>query len=281
MKKNKLPSPHDYTNASDYFKDFMSINKNINANFSFRFIGNKLKWPSGYIPDVIAHRKVFTLTRAVQFADHYKMREVDKERMTWFALVESENEDVKAFFQKKLTIMAKDLHNPSITLNDPDLYNTIASIVDFLILKKRRMTTSEILKELRLSYLTEEKVKRALSEIEKNKYLVWDSNGKLIETNASFTFDDKDEETYSNLKLHREPTLNFLNFIESPCAPAIYNTGVLQIRKGQFDLVAKQILLLRNWLVEVSEDNIRTATENDQHRLMQYDLNLFSITDLH
>jgi hypothetical protein len=143
------------------------------------------------------------------------------------------------------------------------------------------MNADEILKELRLSYLTEEKVKRALSEIEKNHYLVWNSNGDLIEINASFTFDDKVEEAFANLKLHKEPTLNFLNYIETPSAPAAYNTGVLQIRKGQFDLVAKQILLLRNWLVEVSEDNIHTATEGDQHRLMQYDLNLFPITELH
>jgi len=46
--------------------------------------------------------------------------------------------------------------------------------------------------------------------------------------------------------------------------------------------VALQIISLRNWLLEISQENTITANTNreETHRLMQFDLNLFPVTDI-
>lgn len=283
MKNIIIPPSECYSNASDFFAMFVKTNKEGNSNFSYRFVASKLKWPIGYIPDVIAGRKAFTLLRALQFADYYKLRSVDKERLTWFALVESDNEEVKSFFLKKLHLKPQDVLRAPIALKCPDLYNTTSALCAFLILKKRRMTSSQIIEQMRLPYLTEKKVLESLDEIEKNRYLVWDSAGELIENNANFTFDnycEVDGKPFVNIGLHREPTESFLKFIESPRGPVTYHSGIIQVRKDQFMSLALQIISLRNWLLEVSDENVRTATVEDTHRLMQFDLNLFPVTEI-
>lgn len=283
MKKIIIPLIECYTSASDFFSVFVKTNKECNSHFSYRFVASKLKWPIGYIPDVIAGRKAFTLLRALQFADYYKMRSVDRERLTWFALVESDNEEVKSFFFKKLHLEPQDVLRTPIVLKSPDLYNTTSALCAFLIFKKHRMTSSQIIEQLHLPYLTETKVSESLNEIEKNRYLVWNSDGDLIENNAHFTFDnfcELDGGPFVNIGLHKEPTECFLKFIESPRGPATYHSGIIQVRKEQFLSLALQIISLRNWLLEISDENVRTATLEDTHRLMQFDLNLFPVTEI-
>lgn len=283
MKKTLIPSPKLYSNAADFFAEFIKSNKVGHSKFSYRIIANKLKWPIGYIPDIIAGRKAFTLLRALQFADYSKMSSSDRERLTWFALLENENEEVKVFFQKKLHLSHKDVLKPTIILKDADLYNTTAAICAFLILKKCRMTVSEIMEQMYLPYLTKLKVSKSLAEIESNQYLIWNSAGVLVENNANFIFDNFNEEDgkpFVNLELHKESTESFFKFIETPRLPSTYHSGIVQIRKGQFMSVALQIMSLRNWLLEISKENITTANMEDTHRLMQFDFNLFPITDI-
>jgi hypothetical protein len=283
MKKTKVPSPELYSNAKDYFTAFVGINKTESSNFSYRFIAKKLKWPLGYLSDVIAGRKTLTLTRALQFGAAYKLRSVEQERLTWFALVESDNAEVKSFFYKKLHLTPHDVLLPPIVIKDPALYNTLAAVTAFLILTGRRQTATEILAQVSLPYLTEKKVAKALSEIEKNRYLVWGAGGELVENNAHFAFDNYDgrnETPFLNLELHKETTESFLSYIKTPKRPAAYNSGLILVRKDQFMSLALQIISLRNWLVEVSKENIRTATPESAHRLMQFDLNLFPVTEL-
>jgi hypothetical protein len=283
MKKILIPSPQLYSNAADFLSELIKCNKAEQSKFSYRIIANKLKWPLSYIPDVIAGRKAFTLLRALQFADYSKMSSSDKERLTWFALLENENEDVKVFFQKKLHLTPNDVLRPAIVLKDADLYNTTAAICSFLILHKRRMTVVEIMQGMYLPYLTKSKVSKCLAEIEKNQYLVWDSSGRLIENNANFIFDnfnEQDGKPFVNIELHKESAESFLKFIETPKAPSTYHSGIVQIRKGQFMSVALQMISLRNWLLDISNENISSANTEESHRLMQFDLNLFPVTDI-
>lgn len=286
MKKIIIPATAAHSNAASFFTEFISANKEAQASFSFRYIANKLKWPVGYISDVMAGRKIFTLLRAIQFSEYYKLRSVDKERLTWFALVENENQEVKAFFLKKLTLAPEDVLIPEIKINDSSLYNPLCVICDFLIMKQELLGPEEILNSLKLSYLTLEKVKKCLGEIVKNRYLVFSQDGKLIENHVNFSFDNYSSNkelppTFHNINLHTEPTQNFLEFINAPEAPSTYHTGTIQVRKDQFMSIALQIVALRNWLLDISKDNIETANDEHAHRLMQFDMNLFPVTGLH
>jgi hypothetical protein len=281
MKKQLIiPSTELFSNAKDFFTEIIKINKE--TNFSLRNFARKLKWPVGYISDVIAERKAFTLLRALQFAEVFSLCAVQKERLTWFAMVENGNEEVKNFFLKKLTLKSEDLLKDTIIIKNAELYNTTAAVCTFLILKRRMMIAADILQELRLSYLTEEKVNKALAEIAENKYLTWNALGELKEVNVNFTFDDyesRGDNATENIKLHKETTQNFLDYINNPSSPMTYHSGLLQIKKGQFMSVALQIIALRNWLLEISEENTINRNNEETYRLMQFDLNLFPVTD--
>lgn len=285
MRKKLNPSPQLYSNAATFFADFIKINKEENSNFSHRLIASKLKWPVSYISDIIAGRKVLTLPRVLQFSDFYKMNSFDRERLIWFALAESENDEVKSFFHKKLHLSSKDVLKPAIPLKDANLYNTLAAVCAFLILKKHRMSASEIMEQIYLPYLTTEKIAEALSEIDKNHYLVWNSQGELITNNADFVFDnfsEDDGEPFVNLELHHETAKSFLHFLKHPKSPSVYQSGIIQLRKGQFMTLALQIISLRNQFIEISQENVVSATakENENYRLMQFDFNFFPVTEL-
>lgn len=281
--KARFLAPTAYSNSQDYFGEFFAINKVRNSKFSYRSFAEEIGWPTSYLPDLVSGRKKLSIQRALQFAEYFKMNNVNKDHILWLAVHRSprgSTETAEAFNLRT---------NPNHLLyktNEPHdsflLYDTIW-VSRLLIWKKKKMTAEQILNEFEISSVPEKRIQNALESIERQKIITWNPNGTLKEKAPEMPgeFDHantKGDKLFEGLNLHKESTLNFLRFIDAPQAPSTYHTRIVAIPKEQFIPVAMKLIDLRNWIDELSRQHLNESSEPEKtSHLMQLDINLFPI----
>ncbi|RYZ76249.1 MAG: hypothetical protein EOP04_32290 [Proteobacteria bacterium] len=233
-----------------------------------------------YVSDIISGRRSLTMLRAIQFADAYKLPSTDRERLTWFALAESENEEVKSFFQKKLRLQLEDISALVPSPVEHRIYNAMVAVCAFLKVRRKRMSKDQILAELDLPYLNDAIVDEVLQEIEFNGYLTYDAEGNLIDSKTKFTFDNLsavDGRNFVTIEMFKDTTESFLHFINHPKVPSTYHTGILHLRRDQVMPILLQLTQLRNWMSELSSENDRTAKAGNNNELLQFNIQIYSV----
>lgn len=285
-KKLKFVSPMPYKDAKDYFKDFFVENKVRDAKFSYRVFANLLNWPASYLSDLSSGRKNLSVTRALEFANYFKMNNAQKEHMLWLALAHSPKNQSDQLLQEK----SKTDPNPSLYQKeagmDQVLWSDIVWALRLMTWKKKRLSVREIEENFEIPGISSLRMQNALDRIEKEKYLQWDDNGELIEgsplTAAPAEFDHsttKGDAPYQGIELHRDAVNNFLTFIENPQSPSTYHNHPVVIPRGQFMPVAMKLIELRNWIDELSRQHLaQSKSPSTDSYLMQLDLNLFPLT---
>lgn len=280
MKKNKpfIPSIFKFSDSSTYFKEFIDANKKLN--YSGRKLSTDLNWPISYMIDMVKKRKPLSLLRAGEFAKFANFGPLELERIIWIALNETGDEATKCFFQNKLNI------NPDLVLtpkqnfhfsSEEDYFYTTL-VCQTIIYKKQKMTAQEIFDILKLPHLEIKKIENSLQIISQNNLISWNEETLSYHPAVNLEYDNHnihDPSPYQGIKIHEYATRNFLDFINNPRTPSAYITGCSLISKEQFMPLAMQLFHLKNLIVQMSQENI--ADRKDNLRLMQFDLNLFTI----
>lgn len=284
--KVKFLPPINFSNAQSYFKDFFVTNKIGHSKFSYRLFAKLIGWPPSYLSDLVAGRKNLTVDRAIEFANYFKMNNINKEHMLWLALANTHKNNQDTFLQQKSKI------NPNASLYqsesgmDETLWFDVVWVLQILTWKKKKLTVQELVAAFELPGFTVERLQRALDKVEKENYLEWDDDGRLRGKNqvthlpTSFDHSDtKGDRRYQGINLHSYSTANFLHYVNNPHGPSTYHTRPVAIPRGQFLAVAMKMIDLRNWMDELSNQHLAQSAEpaKDSY-LMQLDLNLFPLT---
>lgn len=281
MKKLIVPSPQRFECASDYFEVFINENKAKNSFFSFRYFATRIGWPNSYLSDLAKKRKKLSLQRATEFADHFKLSTLDRERLLWFSLLEKRNKMSKAFVGPKLDLSAKHVMRLSPKNLDIVQHHVMLEVFNLLRFTRKKMTAKEIKEHFQISGFLEDEINQALNSIEKRKLFSWDTDGNLAKTNGEVPgFDNHDKtdgKPYLGIELHQKYAENFLDFINNPKSPSTYNSGFVEVKKEQFMPIALRIIELRNFIMEISEENQRDLNPTEPRRMMQMNLDFFSI----
>ena len=281
MKKLIVPSPQRYECASDYFEVFVTENKAKNSFFSFRYFATLIGWPKSYLSDVTKKRKKLSLQRATEFAEYFKMSGLDKERLIWFSLLEKRSDVSKEFVGTKLDLSAKHVIRPALKNLDIVQHHTMIEVFNLLRFTRKKMTAKEIKENFQIGGFSENDLMQALSTIEKEKLLSWDADGHLSKINGEIpgfdNYNKTDGKPYLGIELHQKYAENFLDFINSPKSPSTYNSSLVEIKKDQFMPIALKIIELRNFILEISEENQRDLKPTEPRRMMQINLDFFSI----
>lgn len=283
--KIKFISPMNFSDARSYFKDFFVNNKVNNSNFSYRLFAKLIGWPPSYLSDLVAGRKNLTVERALEFADFFKMNNINKEHMLWLALANAHKNKLDTFLLQKSEINPnKSLYHGESSM-DETLCFDVVWVLQILTWKKKKLNSEELSATFAMPGFTPERLQRALDKIEQENYLEWNDDGSLrgknIETHPPMVFDHSDtkgDQRYQGIKLHSSSTTNFLKYIDNPHGPSTYHTRPVVIPKGQFLTVAMRMIDLRNWIDELSNQHLaQSADPAKDSYLMQLDLNLFPL----
>lgn len=284
--KIKFIPPVGFSDAQSYFKNFFVTNKISNSQFSYRLFAKLIGWPPSYLSDLVAGRKNLTVERAFEFANYFKMNNLNKEHMLWLALANTHKNNLDTFLQQKSKVNPNaSLYQSEAVLDETLLFDVIW-VLQILTWQKKKLTVDELLATFEIPGFTADRLMRALDKIEKENYLEWSNDGRLCGKNdkahlpTAFDHSDtKGDPRYQGIKLHSYSTANFLHYINYPHGPSTYHTRPVVIPKGQFLTVAMKMIDLRNWMDELSNQHMAQSEDpsKDSH-LMQLDLNLFPLT---
>jgi len=280
MKKSKpfIPSIFKFSDSSTYFKEFIDTNKKLNN--SGRQLSARLNWPISYMIDMVKKRKPLSLLRAGEFAKFADFGPLELERIIWIALNETGDDATKCFFQNKLNINPDLVLTPkqNFSFSSEEEYFYTSLVCQTIIYKKQKLTAEEIFNLLKLPHLEISKIQHALEVITNNNLIKWDEEKTSYQPTVNLEYDNhnmRDSSPYQGIKIHEYSAKNFLDFINSPRTPSAYITGISLMSKEQFMPVAMQLFHLKNLIAQMSQENIAHSKEN--LRLMQFDLNLFTI----
>lgn len=281
MKKLIVPSPQKFTCAADYFKTFIKENKTANAFFSFRYFASRIGWPSSYLSDLAKNRKKLSQQRAREFARHFKMDKLELERLIWFSLLEKSDEGVRAIVDQKLTLSPRKVLRPTEKVPDLIQHHVVSEVLCILKFARKKLTATEITRQFAIPGFSLSEIEEALRYIEREKFLSWDKQGNLQSVhrdNPGFdNHNETDHKPYVGIGLHQKYAENFLEFISNPKTPSTYNSGLVELKKDQFMPVALRMIELRNWILELSAENQKDLNPSEPRRLLQMNLDFFSI----
>jgi uncharacterized protein (TIGR02147 family) len=290
----KFPPIEKFNNYKDYLQDFYTLNKKQGGSGSYRFYAQKLGWPVSYLNDVLQGRKKLSLARALEFGKFAKMDLVDLERFIYLSLKDSESEEVKSYFEKKIQA-EKNTETYFQVSQKPENAGD-----DFIIIPERIFSDISLLAIFDLITWSNGSVK--LSEIpellytfpELHKIDVLLEKIKILENEALITcvYSSKKEiikfeyvkkrllfsltkETAHNMSQYAE---NYSRFLKHTEQRGWIGSGFLKLPKEKLAEVQKRILSLRNWLIEIDKEVLENPREKrDDVLLFQLDLNLFSL----
>ncbi|NUM88068.1 MAG: hypothetical protein HUU37_02585, partial [Bdellovibrionales bacterium] len=97
-----VPDILKFSDSEAFFREFYEANRRRGASGSYRALARRLKWPISYLSDLIHRRRKLTVHRAVEFARFAKWDSLRSDRLTYFALRDSEDPEIAAFFSRKL-----------------------------------------------------------------------------------------------------------------------------------------------------------------------------------
>jgi uncharacterized protein (TIGR02147 family) len=281
MKKLIVPSIQKYEVVSDFFTEFIEVNRAKNSFFSFRYFSNRIGWPSSYLSDLSKNRKKLSLKRAEEFSNHFKLSTLESERLIWLALASKVNKNLKNYANKKIKQTPLNILKPQKNVDSILKYHIACEVFTILMYSRKKLCAREIHEKYAVTGFSIEEIESSLRYIESLKILKWDENGCLIKSEGDLkgfdNFNKLDNEPFVGIEFHKKTVENFLEFINNPKLPSAYNSGFVEIKKDQFIPIAMKIIELRNWLLEISEQNQCELNSNEPRRLMQFNLDFFSL----
>jgi len=75
------PSVFEYQNTSDFFRDFLTLNREKTQNFSLNYFSMKLKWPRTYLDDLAKKRKPLSINKVSDFSNYFKLSALEREKL--------------------------------------------------------------------------------------------------------------------------------------------------------------------------------------------------------
>lgn len=271
MEKYKIPSLFKIETASQFFKEFIELNK-IKRNFSQRGISQKLQWPASYIPDLIKKRKKFTLSRAIQFSHKFDLDTIDMEKLIYLSIF-----DMKLLEPQELAKLKKNKHNfRHEPTQDFDLLDAKIFLVLECVKWLKGTATFEKIKDLTSRQgLSEIDIVNSL-EMLKHKKIIKIIKDKYSILQDGIKSDDYNPTAFQVAQLHITFSQFFQSFMKNPIGPAVYNSAIVHLDREKFEQIADKVIAIRNWILEIANKDGKLGTEKDV-RLFQLDLNLVPI----
>lgn len=280
MKKNFKKSPLGYSDYRLYLVDFVELNKSISKSFTHRSFAKKIGWPTGYLVDVIKKRKNFTVTRAFQLSQYQSFSHLETEHLIRMVLSDEVAEPYSTYLKTNLEANNYENYRKN-TVADKSLAEDIELEAVFSILRwsRKMLKSSEIAALLYTFKLSEEKIDSLIKTLLEKNIFEMKADGSLQFHIKELMFEDL-AKMDSMVHIHRQYAENFLRFTQGMQTPGMYNSGFAEFHRDQFPAIAKKILELRNWLMEISVETADGPKNkiNDTF-VFQIDLNMFNITD--
>jgi hypothetical protein len=279
MKKVKL-SPLNYTKYRIYLKDFADHSKEVVHNFSHRFFAQEMRWPIGYLVDVIKERKNLTLTRTFQLAQYQGLSHLETEHLIQLVLKEDLGQISKDHFERKIDERYESYRVNTTT--DQELIENIDMNAVFSVLRwaRKMLSPKEIKGILHTFEMNEEEIQLYIDLLQEKKIFIAQPDGSIIFLKKELIFDDFETTPDGQININRKYAENFIRFSQAMQGPALYNSGFIEIPRSEFLNMAKKILDFRNWIIEVSRETVNAPKEHiGDTYIFQLDMNFFSVID--
>jgi len=95
-----FPEIQKFSRSSDYFAEFLRLNK---GHISHRSFAAEIGWPMSLIGDIIQGRKGLSIARALEFSRHFGLTGPEGERLVVFALADMNNQLIHDYVEGYLT----------------------------------------------------------------------------------------------------------------------------------------------------------------------------------
>lgn len=266
----KIPDLFSKKTAYDFFYEFLECNAS-EPGFSQRALSAQLGWPVSYLPDLMKKRKAFTVKRAVEFGNHFRLGPIDFEKLIYFALfdsglaTESELERISAAKTPERQYDSKNF----------ELLNVATFITFEAIRWLQGFATIELLKEIGAKKRFEpDVIAECVAILLKLKAVRQDGDRFSIQLDDLFADERGVEAQQLNQNINHQFALMQSQFFSADFfGPCFGNSSIVLIEKSRFNEIVDRAVAFRNWIFEISKGDAKLALEKDV-RLFQFDLNI-------
>lgn len=300
MKKPFVPDINKYSDILVFMNDFFDLNKKKNPNFSFRYLGARLKWSAPYLNDVFKGRKKLSLNRALTFINFLGLSGLKAERFLFLYLADTDN----AFSVSKLNVDALSSRETVVVKPEEELMNLKDFerlylldyyIIQFLGLHDMVWDPQLFLKRLRLAQKpTLETLEKHLNHLVRDQYLSYKKETNKYEVLPNFfnhhqLFDqsgavtnEQEQKRLNIVKDHeQEYATQYLNSIHAPgISNRTFYSGIINLDEEAMKDVVERISSLRNHLYNLdmrTYEKFQAEPPQPKDSLYQFSLNIFSI----
>lgn len=268
--KWKFPPTHKIETVKDLFIQLAAVNENSKS-FSHRALAGRLKWPVSYIPDLIRGRKKFTIRRCMQLLHYFSADPLDSERIIFLSL--SDYFPDSKPFQRQLK--NRSLMEVPQTIDFSMLELEIMLVMNAFYWFQGSATFPEIERLLKRCRIPPQKLRETLTFLKERKILR--QKGSLYVCMQTPSMMSQDIGLESNFfKIHQAFADNYKKLIDPPVSPGFVNSNLIFLHPEKVKEVYEKLFAFRNWLQEMSADEIEKPSAPDL-LLFQFDLNLLPI----
>lgn len=294
----KIPNIFNFSDCKSYFHNFYVINKQLDSTFTYRILAQKLNWPISYLNDVINDRKPLTIQRAMSFIKYFDLDSLDAERLIYLSLKDSNDGDVKDFFEMKLNEKNK-IETPSyIPHSDADIeielsdkfiaadglkYDLVTSAVLKILVWANGKILFKNISKLLYSFpelANDDFLRERLYELEekniiKIKGLDKDSlvEVEILHSSIDFLL------SYATIHLFKHFYDNTNRIIINKKVAGNFNCGLVNIHRKYYKEVRTRFSALAAWLLSIESANDGEDYLPNDYMLFQYNIHITSLID--
>ncbi|RYZ75517.1 MAG: hypothetical protein EOP06_32290, partial [Proteobacteria bacterium] len=138
------PSVYETADIPTFFREFVRLNEN-DPEFSFRNFAKAIRWPLGYLSDLVKGRRSLTLARCMQFIDFSNMDPITAERFLFLCMKDNLSEKQRELVDQKMptSIGSNRFGEPSLL--KPTREQTTLLVFSILTWAQRMLSHSEIM----------------------------------------------------------------------------------------------------------------------------------------
>ncbi|MES2803141.1 MAG: hypothetical protein V4654_11655 [Bdellovibrionota bacterium] len=262
-----LPSLHKITSVKDLFIQLQEVNKK-HKSFSYRALSLRLKWPVGYIPDLIKERRKLTIKRCMQLSIFFAADPIDTERIILLSLREYSDKE-KNYFSQRLTARSNEDFKP--TQDFSLLQVSYQLIQECLRWYKKPMTLQQLQFTLQRCQFSKEEMERALNILVERKIIRKKGQSYSCDKGTNISQDLGLNADF--FYIHQAYADNFKKLINPPVTPGFLSTNYLFLHPEKIMEIRDKLFSFRTWLRNMSETDLQKPSSKEL-LLFQFDLNL-------
>lgn len=267
------PSVLDYSSASDYFKNFKDLN--LSKGFGYRSLVEKIKWPVGYLQDLIAERRALTVERSLQFAEIANFNSLETNRLVFMGLASGKSGRTADYFKKTL-MMEMNLSRTFVDDSDGEFTTEpeVEIIKKIIQINRGNIDIDKVCRSISYSNKSKDDIEKIIN------YLVCKGDVKVIDGKLAVENEDaiknRHLKSVAVIEKHKRWNERFFRYLENPMSPSFMFSGVFELCSNGLQEYAQRCIALANWLSATSLKSSQSISNSPDLNLIQVDLNSYT-----